>query len=281
MKLVRTVYELRRAVHEARSSGKSIGFVPTMGALHEGHASLLRLSGKENGFSVLSIFVNPTQFGPKEDLEKYPRTLEEDCRIAEREGVDIVFAPPVEEMYSEGFQTFVELGEIARPLCGAYRPGHFRGVATVVNRLFNLVEPTRAYFGQKDVQQCLVLLRMVKDFGMDIELKICPTVREQDGLALSSRNRYLAPEEREQALVLYRALRAVREMRKGGEYSVDKLLAAGRRELDKIPAFQVQYFEIRSYPELAELGDAKQPCVAALAGFLGTTRLIDNFVFEE
>ncbi len=249
-----------------------------MGALHEGHASLMREARENNDFVVLSIFVNPTQFGVNEDFSKYPRTLPEDCKIAEASGVDLVFAPSAEEMYPLGFQTYIEVGKVAEPLCGKFRPGHFRGVTTVVNRLFNLIEPTRAYFGQKDIQQCLVLLRMVKDFGSPVELVICPTIREKDGLAMSSRNRYLSATERKKSLVIYRALQAVELLHQQGETEVAELSLAAEQELARVPEFELQYLEILSYPDLEKIETVKDQAVIAIAGFLGKTRLIDNSI---
>jgi pantoate--beta-alanine ligase len=281
MKLVHSVQELRSAISDAKRKGASIGFVPTMGALHEGHASLMHAARENNDFVVLSIFVNPTQFGANEDFSKYPRTLPEDCKIAENAGVDLVFAPSSEEVYPPGFETFVEVGSIAAPLCGKFRPGHFRGVATVVNRLFQLVEPTRAYFGQKDIQQCLVLIRMVQDFGTNVELVICPTLREKDGLAMSSRNRYMSAAEREEALVIYRAMQAVKQAKQKGETSVEKLVSLASLELKKSPSFTVQYVEILSYPDLKVISDVSSTSVLAIAGFMGKTRLIDNEILEQ
>lgn len=279
--VVHTLAALDKALESFRSRNEAIGFVPTMGALHEGHASLLRQSAQENSCTVLSIFVNPTQFGPKEDFSKYPRTLDSDVAIAEREGVDIVFAPAVEEIYPPGFSTFVEPGAVAGPLCGEFRPGHFRGVCTVVARLFGMVRPTRAYFGQKDIQQCLVLLRMVKDLAIPVELKISPTVREADGLAMSSRNRYLSAEDRERATVIYRALTAVEKALQGGEVGVAALLERAGKVLQSVPELKTQYLEIRSYPDLAEIERVEGKAVLAFAGFLGTTRLIDNFILSK
>jgi pantoate--beta-alanine ligase len=212
MILARTLAELDTALVEARKSGRSIGFVPTMGALHQGHASLLRRSRAENELTVLSIYVNPTQFGPAEDFSKYPRPLDADLAIAEQEGVAIVFLPEDSTIYPPGFSTYVNEETVSKPLCGAVRAGHFRGVATVVVRLFNLVEPSRAYFGLKDLQQCLVLKRVVRDLNLPVQLVLCPTVRESDGLALSSRNRYLSPEERAVAPLIYEALQRGRSL---------------------------------------------------------------------
>jgi pantoate--beta-alanine ligase len=281
MNLVHSAEELRALLATHRAAGEMIGFVPTMGALHEGHASLLRQSKRENPVTVLSVFVNPTQFGPNEDFSRYPRTLESDCEIARREGVSYVFAPDANEMYPEGFSTFVEVEGVTAPLCGSFRPGHFRGVTTVVYRLFALVQPTAAYFGQKDLQQCLVVQRMVKDLLLPVRVEIVPTVRESDGLALSSRNRYLSAEEREKALVIFRALQEVKTAVAGGERSVKALLDKALAEFAKTPEFQVQYCEIRSFPDLKEVSRLDGPAAMAVAGFMGKTRLIDNILLNE
>jgi pantoate--beta-alanine ligase len=276
MKVLHSAEELRFALEAYRA--KSIGFVPTMGALHEGHASLIRRSAEENPCTVLSIFVNPTQFGPTEDFSRYPRTLEEDCRLAESEGAAFVFAPDLAEIYPPGWSTFIEVEKVAAPLCGKFRPGHFRGVATVVHRLFSLVAPSVAYFGQKDLQQCLVIQRMVRDLGLPVRIEICPTVRESDGLALSSRNRYLSPEERAKATVIYRALQAAEQSFRDGERSVAALMAEAGRELGKVPEFELQYAEIRSLPDLGEIARVEGQSAFVVAGFLGKTRLIDNVI---
>lgn len=281
MRLVHSAEELRSLLAAHRIAGETIGFVPTMGALHEGHAALLRQSKRENPVTVLSVFVNPTQFGPNEDFSRYPRTLEADGEIARREGVSYLFAPDVSEMYPEGFSTFVEVEGVTAPLCGKFRPGHFRGVTTVVYRLFSLVQPTVAYFGQKDLQQCLVIQRMVKDLLLPVKVEISPTVREPDGLALSSRNRYLSAEEREKALVIYRAMKDVKRALAGGESSVGALLGIASTEFAKTPDFQVQYSEIRSFPDLKEISQVAGPAAFAVAGFMGKTRLIDNILLNE
>lgn len=278
MKTVATVAALRSA--RAKLKG-SVGFVPTMGALHEGHASLMRRSVKENRHTVVSIFVNPAQFGPKEDLEKYPRTLKQDLKLCREAGVDVVFTPTSDLMYPPGFDTWVEVEKLSRPLCGEFRPGHFKGVATVVCKLFNLVQPTRAYFGRKDAQQALILTRMVEDLNMPLEVITCDTVREHDGLAMSSRNRYLSPQERERALCISRALFEVKRLFDKGERDVDHLtsvLEAGvGAEMD-----EVQYAEIRRLADLSEFHERMDaPALAAVAGMVGTTRLIDNVVLGE
>jgi len=246
MRTIRTIAELRAALDDARP-----GLVPTMGAFHEGHLSLIRAARAENDVVVVSLFVNPAQFGQGEDLTRYPRDETRDAGLAEGEGTDYLFAPPAEEMYPPGFQTWVEVEELSRPLEGAFRPGHFRGVATVCLKLFNATRARRAYFGQKDAQQAAVLKRMVRDLDVDVELRVLPTVREPDGLALSSRNVYLSPEERQAALALPRALQT--------------------RDRSLLNGLEVEYFEEADF----------EPRVLAAAVRVGTTRLIDNVVLEE
>lgn len=259
----------------------SVGFVPTMGALHEGHATLLRQSVKENGATVLSVFVNPTQFGPGEDFSRYPRTFEADCALAEAAGVAVVFAPAAEEIYPEGWSTYIEVENVSAPWCGRFRPGHFRGVATVVHRLFSLVRPTVAYFGLKDLQQFLVIQRMVRDLRIPLRVEGVPTVRESDGLALSSRNRYLSAEERFHALVIFRSLSAVKSAYDGGERDVSALLAKAGAVFAEVPEFKVQYAEIRSLPDLGEIPRVEGEAAFAVAGYLGKTRLIDNIILRS
>lgn len=258
-----------------------VGFVPTMGALHEGHASLLRECRSQSETAVLSIFVNPTQFGPNEDLAKYPRTFESDLALARREKIDIVFAPTVDTIYPQGWNTFIDVQGVTEPWCGKYRPGHFRGVTTVVYRLFQLVNPQKAFFGQKDLQQCLVLQRMVTDLGLPVELIIGETVREEDGLALSSRNRYLSKEEREKATIIFRALQAAKTSFQKGEKRARKIEESALQILSQESQFQVQYCELRSFPDLADVQELQGVGALAIAGFLGKTRLIDNVILGE
>lgn len=283
MKLVHTVAELREEVAAAKVKGLTIGLVPTMGALHEGHASLISAANKENDFVVVSVFVNPTQFGPNEDLDAYPRTLEADCKLAEKMGADVVFAPAPKEMYPSEDATWVEVtGDITKVLCGRTRPIHFRGVTTVVTKLFNLAQPDRAYFGQKDAQQVEVLKRMVKDLFFNLQLRIMPIVREADGLAKSSRNTYLNAEERQAALVLSRSLKAAKEQYDAGERDAAKITAAVTTAIGQEPMANIDYVEIYALPELKP---AANPLVGsnllAVAVKFGTTRLIDNVVLEE
>lgn len=270
-----TIAEVRAAVADARRRGLEVGFVPTMGALHAGHAALVRAARAAGGFVVVSVFVNPTQFGPAEDFGKYPRTLDADRALCHEAGADLVFAPTPGEMYPERSVTFVEVTELDRELCGPSRPGHFRGVATVVLKLFNIVLPDRAYFGAKDYQQARVITQLVRDLNVPVEVRVEPTVRETDGLAMSSRNRYLSAAERAAAPAIYRALQAVRGR---GERDVSALEAGLRRELAMIPGARVDYARILDAESLQPIGRVERPAVAAVAVFLGTTRLIDNVV---
>jgi pantoate--beta-alanine ligase len=278
LKVVSSLAELAKEIDSLKSKGKSIGFVPTMGALHEGHASLLRAAAKENDSVVLSIYVNPTQFGKNEDLAKYPRTLEADLKIAEAVNVSIVFLPTDAEIYPPGFSTFIEVTGVSNPMCGKFRPGHFRGVATVVHRLFLNVKPTRAYFGLKDLQQCLVLNRMNKDMDIAIELRFLPTFRESDGLALSSRNRYLTAEERVIAPRIFKSLSLVAKAFADGERSRSVLMELGRNFLSQETSYTIQYFEVLSLPDLQESAKIDEASAVAVAAMLGKTRLIDNLI---
>ena len=283
MKLVHTVAELRDEVTAAKAQGLTIGLVPTMGALHEGHASLIAAANKENDFVVVSVFVNPTQFGPNEDLDAYPRTLDADCKLAEKMGANVVFAPSPKEMYPSADDTWVEVtGDITKVLCGRTRPIHFRGVTTVVTKLFNLAQPDRAYFGQKDAQQVEVLKRMVKDLFFPLQLRVMPIIREADGLAKSSRNTYLSQEEHTAALVLSRSLKAAKAMYEAGERDAAKITAAVTADIEKEPMSNIDYVEIYALPGLEPVSN---PMVGsnllAVAVKFGTTRLIDNVVLEE
>lgn len=279
--VLRTEKELREVLNGHAARQEAVGFVPTMGALHEGHAMLLERAAEECPVTVLSIFVNPTQFGPKEDFSKYPRTFEADLEVARSKGVQYVFAPEPATIYPPGYSTYINVEGVTEPLCGAFRPGHFRGVATVVFRLFTLVRPQVAYFGQKDLQQCLVIDRMVRDLGLPVKIAICPTVREEDGLAKSSRNRYLSNEERSRATVIFRAMEEVRKAYQAGELSVSALLEKANAMLATVPEWRTQYCEIRSLPSLGEIERVEGPAAIAIAGFLGTTRLIDNWIFQR
>lgn len=274
--IVRTVAEVRRAIAAARQAGKRIGLVPTMGALHAGHVSLVEASAAACGYTVVTLFVNPTQFGPKEDFSKYPRTFEADVAAVGRVGADLVFAPENAEVYPPGFATFVEVGGVAEPLEGECRPGHYRGVATVVLKLFQMVGADVAYFGQKDYQQTRVVRQMVRDFNLPIQIEICPTVREPDGLALSSRNVYLSAAERRSALVISRALRKVEQSVAAGERDVWKLRDDLHTELASVPEVRIQYAVVADAETLHEPAILDRTCVALIAAHVGTTRLIDN-----
>ena len=278
MQICTTISEMRTASGATRSTGKSAGLVPTMGALHEGHLSLVRAARAKCDVVVASIFANPTQFGPNEDLTKYPRPFTRDCELLRNEKVDFVFAPTVEEMYPPGAATFVNVQNLSDRLCGKSRPGHFRGVTTVVSKLFNIVSPDVAFFGQKDAAQVAVIRAMVRDLNFPVEIVAGPIVREPDGLAMSSRNAYLTPQQRNQALVLSRTLSRVRELYDLGERDSEHLIGAGKRTFEREPAARLDYLEIVHLDTLAPLEDSKSGALVAIAGVLGTTRLIDNIV---
>ena len=280
MEIFRTVAELRAWSRRERNGGNTIGLVPTMGALHAGHVSLIHASRASCGFTALSLFVNPTQFGPKEDFARYPRAFEADCGLAQAEGVHALFAPGVEEMYPAGAATFVEAGDLGNRLDGASRPGHFRGVATVVAKLLIAAEPDRAFFGQKDAAQVAVIRRMARDLRLGAEIVVCPTMRDADGLALSSRNAYLSVEERAQALVLVRAVRRVEELAARGERQAIALIAAAREVLAAEPAVRVEYATVVDWATLAPVETATPGTLFAVAAWVGGTRLIDNAVLE-
>ena len=272
---------MKQVSREAMSRGQIIGLVPTMGALHEGHASLVRASKGQCQATAVSIFVNPLQFGPTEDLAKYPRTLDRDSKLLEALGVDLLFLPTVEEMYPTGATTHVEVGGLSDRLDGLSRPGHFRGVATVVAKLFEIVRPDRAFFGQKDAAQVAVLRRMVRDLDMDVQLVVCPIVREPDGLAMSSRNAYLNPDERKRALVLQRALLRVLHEADQGEHDVAKLIAVGESVIAEDPAARLDYFAMVDPDSLEPVSDLSRGALIAVAAYVGTTRLIDNLLLAS
>jgi pantoate--beta-alanine ligase len=280
MKVIRTVAELRAWSRQARQSGQSVGLVATLGALHEGHLSLVRAAKASCGAVAASIFVNPTQFGPNEDFALYPRTFEADCEMLETEGVDVVFAPTPEEMYPAGAATFVEVGGLSDRLDGQSRPGHFRGVATIVAKLFIAAEPDRAFFGQKDAAQVAVLRRMIADLCLPVELVVCPIVREPDGLAMSSRNRYLSADERRKALILSRALQAVRESIEIGETRTSELVNAARKVFSIEPEVRVDYIAAVDWATLEPVEKIVSGTLFAVAAYVGSTRIIDNFVVE-
>lgn len=275
MKIVETIEEVRKQVKEWKKQGLSVGLVPTMGYLHEGHQSLMEAAGKENDKVVVSIFVNPMQFGPTEDLAEYPRDLDHDAKVCEKAGVDLIFHPEPEEMYAPDFCSFVDMTGLTEGLCGKTRPIHFRGVCTVVNKLFNIVQPDRAYFGQKDGQQLAVVRRMVRDLNMDIEIVGCPIVREEDGLAKSSRNTYLSPEERKAALILSKTIALGEELAKT-EKDAGKVVAAMKENIETEPLAKIDYVEAVDAVSMAPVNTLEGECMLAVAVYIGKTRLIDN-----
>ncbi len=280
MKIIERIDELKKVVGSLKQEGKTVGFVPTMGYLHEGHLSLVRSSRQDNDITIMSIFVNPVQFGPSEDFEKYPRDIEGDSRKAGEAGVGILFIPSVKEMYPDNYNTYVEVVGITDMLCGKSRPGHFKGVCTVVLKLFNIVEPDRAYFGQKDAQQVAVIRRMVRDLNSRVQIVACPIVREKDGLAMSSRNVYLSREEREAALILSKSLTEAAAMAAGGERSRGRLQAylVGRMSGEKLA--DIDYVEILDAETLELKETLKGRTLLAVAVRFGKTRLIDNVLVE-
>ena len=280
MKIVGTVKEVREQVKEWKKQGLSVGFVPTMGYLHEGHKSLMEAARKDNDKVVVSIFVNPMQFGPTEDLATYPRDLDHDAALCESAGVDLIFHPEAEEMYEKDFCSFVDMTGLTEGLCGKTRPIHFRGVCTVVNKLFNIVTPDHAYFGQKDGQQLAVIKRMVRDLNMDIEIVGCPIVREEDGLAKSSRNTYLSPEERKAALILSKTVALGKELAKT-EKDANKVVEAMKKNIETEPLAKIDYVEAVDALSMAPVEKLEGACMLAMAVYIGKTRLIDNTLINE
>lgn len=278
MKVVTTVKEVRELVKGWKKEGQSVGFVPTMGYLHEGHGSLISAARKDNDKVVVSIFVNPMQFGPTEDLESYPRDLEKDSAYCESLGADLIFHPEASEMYTDGFSSFVDMSVLTEELCGLSRPVHFRGVCTVVNKLFNIVQPDRAYFGQKDAQQLAVIKHMVEDLNMDVTVIGCPIVREEDGLAKSSRNTYLSPEERKAALVLSKTIFMGQKLVEEGMTDAKKLVALMKENIEKEPLAKIDYVKAVDGLTMQQVDNLKSPGLVAMAVYIGKTRLIDNFM---
>jgi pantoate--beta-alanine ligase len=278
--VVATVAEVRRAVAEGRGRGLTVGLVPTMGALHAGHTRLIRAARRETGLVVVSVFVNPTQFGPHEDFARYPRPFAQDLALCAAEGVDIIFRPEPAELYPPGFRTYVEVHGLQDVLEGASRPGHFRGVATVVLKLFNIVGPDAAYFGQKDAQQARLICQLVRDLDVPVTVRLCPTVREPDGLALSSRNQYLDPQQRQDARVLFRALEEARLLAEAGERDAARLRRALAERVAAVPGARLDYAAVVDEDTLAPLERLGGRVLVALAVHIGTTRLIDNVVLE-
>jgi len=275
--IVKTISEIRALRQKLKGT---VGFVPTMGFLHEGHLALVRRAKAESSAVMVSIYVNPAQFGPREDFGAYPRDLDRDLELLRKEGTDIVFVPSGDEMYPPGFNSWVDVEKVTERLEGASRPGHFRGVATIVAKLFNIVQPTRAYFGQKDAQQVVVIKRMVADLSMNLEVVIVFTVRENDGLAMSSRNVYLSPRERQAATILFKALALARQLRKGGEKDAEKIRGQMTGLIGREPLAQIDYVSIADAETLEELGLIDRPAVVSLAVRIGKTRLIDNMPLE-
>lgn len=280
VEIIRNIPGLKEKIGQVRTSGKTIGFVPTMGYLHEGHLSLVRVAVEECDFVVVSIYVNPIQFGVGEDYEEYPRDLTRDADLCEKEGVDLIFAPSDKDMYPLGYSTFVDVENLTAGLCGRNRPGHFRGVTTVVTKLFNLVEPHRAYFGQKDAQQALVLKKMIADLNMNLELIVLPTIREKDGLAMSSRNAYLSERERKAGLVLYQSLQKAEELINSGCLISRNIIREMEEIIKQEPLADIDYVEIVDTINLKEIAELKGQVLIALAVKVGKTRLIDNIVVE-
>ncbi|OHB64834.1 MAG: pantoate--beta-alanine ligase [Planctomycetes bacterium RBG_13_62_9] len=280
MQVAKTIGEIRGLVAQARAAAKTVGLMPTMGALHAGHISLIDAARGRCGYVVVSIFVNPTQFGPTEDLNKYPRPFEKDLEVCEKHGVDAVFAPTVAQMYPRENLTWVNVERLTDRLCGQLRPGHFRGVATVCAKLFNIVCPDVAFFGQKDAQQALVIRRMVADLNAPLEIVVCPTVREPDGLATSSRNQYLSPGERKDAAQIYKSLQQCRELIEAGQRDAELIRARMREILQRVPSMSIEYVSLSDAETLEELQDVRGRVLAAVAIRMKSARLIDNILVD-
>ncbi len=278
MRVFYKIPSISKEIIRLKKKNRLIGFVPTMGYLHKGHLSLMRQARKDTDVVVVSIYVNPAQFGPREDFKKYPRDLERDLRLCSSVGVDIVFNPDNREMYPEGYTTYVNLERLTDKLCGASRPGHFKGVATIVTKLFNIVHPDIAYFGQKDAQQAIIMHRMTRDLNFPIKIKVMPIIRERDGLAMSSRNIYLSPEEREEAIVLYKALCKAKRMIGSGERNSKKIKSAMRGIIEKAKAARIDYISIVDLENLEDIEKVAGKVLIALAVWIGKTRLIDNII---
>lgn len=280
MDICYTIKDVRERVNAWKREGLTVGFVPTMGYLHEGHKSLMEAAKANNDKVVVSVFVNPMQFGPNEDLESYPRDFEKDSALCESVGVDLIFHPEPEEMYADGFCSYVDMNGLTTELCGKSRPIHFRGVQTVVLKLFNIVKPDRAYFGQKDAQQLAVIKRMVKDLNVDTEIVGCPIVREADGLAKSSRNTYLNPDERKAALILSRSLKLGRELIENGETDSKAVIKAITDSINTEPLAKIDYVDVVDFDTITPVDKIGKSVLVAIAVYIGKTRLIDNFIIE-
>ncbi|KLO23233.1 pantoate--beta-alanine ligase [Marinitoga sp. 1197] len=278
MEIINNINKMKNIRNELIKKGKTIGFVPTMGYLHKGHLSLVEQARKDNDIVIVSIFVNPTQFGPNEDFDRYPRDMERDMEMLKPFNVDYIFHPSVEEMYPENYSTYVEEIKLTKVLCGKSRPGHFKGVTTIVSKLFNIVRPTRAYFGQKDAQQFRVLRKMVNDLNMDVQMIEMPIIREHDGLAMSSRNIYLSKEERIQALALNKSLKKAKELYENGEKSAKKIKTEMQKIFNEYPLVKVDYIEIVDEYTLENVENISDKVLIAVAAFVGKARLIDNII---
>ena len=280
MKVVGTIKEVRELVKEWKKNGETVGFVPTMGYLHEGHGSLITKARENNDKVVVSIFVNPMQFGPTEDLDSYPRDLEKDSKFCESLGADLIFHPEPEEMYHDDFSSYVDMSVLTEELCGLSRPVHFRGVCTVVTKLFNIVQPDNAYFGQKDAQQLAIIKHMVHDLNMDINVVGCPIVREEDGLAKSSRNTYLSPEERKAALILSKTVKLAKELIDAGEKDADVVVAKMKENIETEPMAKIDFVKAVNGLTMQQQKEIKAPMLIAMAVYIGKTRLIDNMILD-
>ena len=280
MKVVGTIKEVRELVKEWKKNGETVGFVPTMGYLHEGHGSLITKARENNDKVVVSIFVNPMQFGPTEDLDSYPRDLEKDSKFCESLGADLIFHPEPEEMYHDDFSSYVDMSVLTEELCGLSRPVHFRGVCTVVTKLFNIVQPDNAYFGQKDAQQLAIIKHMVQDLNMDINVVGCPIVREEDGLAKSSRNTYLSQEERKAALILSKTVKLAKELIDAGEKDADVVVAKMKENIETEPLAKIDYVKAVNGLTMQQQKEIKAPMLIAMAVYIGKTRLIDNVTLD-
>jgi len=280
MQIARTIEETKSRIKAARNKGRKIGLVPTMGALHIGHTSLIDRAVKDTNYVVVSIFVNPTQFVPGEDFEKYPRPIEADLKICEEHNVDLVFNPGPKEVYQDENITWVNVEKLTGPLCGRNRPGHFRGVTTVCAKLFNIITPDIAYFGQKDAQQAIVVKRMAADLNMPLEIVICPTVREPNGLAISSRNQYLSDQQRKDATLIYKSLQKCQQMIESGTRDTDKIISQMQQILEQEPSIKIEYISIVDADSLRDINEAKGKILAAVAAKIGPARLIDNILID-